>query len=82
MKQMRYDEASLEHNSKELYAYREEYAIVDSFEKNGVINKEEANTWRDLIKRNESICKNDSKNIKSKILTNLDKLNEIRNNRK
>ena len=44
MKQMRYDEASLEHNSKELYAYREEYAIVDSFEKIGVINKEEANT--------------------------------------
>ena len=54
---------------------------MDSFEKNGVINKE-ANTWRDLIKRNESICQNDSKNIKSKILTSLDKLNEIRNNRK
>ena len=44
MKQMRYDEASLEHNSKQLNAYREEYAIVDSFEKNGVINKEEGNT--------------------------------------
>ena len=55
---------------------------MDSFEKIGVINKEEANTWRDLIKRNESICQNDSKNIKSKILTSLDKLNEIRNNRK
>jgi hypothetical protein len=44
MKQMRYEEASLEHNTKELNAYRDEYAIVDSFEKNGVINKEEANT--------------------------------------
>lgn len=44
MKQMRYDEACLEQNRKELNAYREEYGIVDSFEKYGVINKEEANT--------------------------------------
>ena len=82
IKQMRYDEASLQRISKELNAYEEEQGIVDSFEKNGVISKEEANTWRDQIKRNESMCQNDSKEIKHKILTSLDKLNEIRNNRK
>ena len=31
------------------------------------------------IKRNESMCQNDSKELKSKILSSLDKLNEIRN---
>lgn len=44
MKQMRYHEASLDRNSKELNAYKEEHGIVDSFEQNGVISKEEANT--------------------------------------
>ena len=44
MKQMRYDEASLERNSKELNSYKEEHSIVDSFETNGVISKDEANT--------------------------------------
>lgn len=82
IKQMRYEEASLERNSKELDAYKEENSIVDSFEKNGVISKDEGNIWRDQIKRNESLCQNNSKDIKSKILESLDKLNEIRNNRK
>lgn len=79
MKQSYY-EASLLHNSKELNAYKEEHAIVESLEQNDVISKEDANSWRDQIKRNES--QNDSKEIKSKILSSLDKLNEIRNNRK
>ncbi len=82
MKEMRYDEVSLERNSQELNRYKDEHSIVDSFEKNGVISKDEGNTWRDQIKRNESMCQNNSKEIKSKILSSLDKLNEIRNNRK
>lgn len=44
MKQMRYDEASLQRNSQELNAYKEEHSIADLFEKNGVISKDEANT--------------------------------------
>ena len=47
-----------------------------------MISKDEAETWRNQIKRNESMCQNGSKEIKSKILSSLDKLNEIRNNRK
>lgn len=49
--------------------------------KNGLISNNEAKIWRDQIKRNESMCQDDSKEIKSKILKSLDKLNEIRNNR-
>ena len=56
-----------------------EHSIVESLETNGVISKDEAETWRNQIKRNESMCQNDSKEIK---LSSLDKLNEIRNNRK
>lgn len=33
MKEMRYNEASLERNRNELNAYKEEHGIVDSFEK-------------------------------------------------
>jgi len=44
IKQMRYDEAALERNSKELNTYKEEHSIVDSFEKNGVISQDEADT--------------------------------------
>jgi hypothetical protein len=43
IKQMRYYEASLERNWQELNSYKEEHSIVDSFEKNGVISKDEAN---------------------------------------
>lgn len=46
---------------------------MESLEQNDVISKEDANSWRDQIKRNESIWLNDSKEIKS----SLDKLNEI-----
>lgn len=80
-KEMRHHEASLNSNANELNAYKQECDIVDSFEKNGLINKDEAKTWRDQIQRNESICKNDSKEIKSKILGCLDKLNDVRKNR-
>lgn len=55
---------------------------MDSFEKNGVISKHEAKTWINQIKSNESICQNDSKEIKSKILDWLDKLCVIPNKRK
>ena len=44
MKQKRYYEASLLHNSKELNAYKEEHAIVESLEQNDVISKEDANS--------------------------------------
>lgn len=81
IKQMRYDEASMERNSQELSVYKEEQGIVDLFEKQNVISKKEADTRRDQINRNESMGENNSKEIKSKILSSLDKLNEIRNNR-
>jgi hypothetical protein len=44
MKQMRYNDSLLQYNSKELNIYKEESGIVDTFEKNGVINKDEAKT--------------------------------------
>lgn len=42
MKKMRYNEACLERNNKELNGYKEEEGIVDTFEKNNVISQEEA----------------------------------------
>lgn len=50
--------------------------------KNGVISNEDAKTRKQQIKRNESMCQNNSKEIKSKIFSSLKQLNDIRNNRK
>lgn len=80
MRQMRNNEASLVRNHKELSGYKEEVEIVNSLERNHV--RDDANTWRDLIKRNESMCKSDSKELKSKIANCLEELNEIRKNRR
>ena len=82
IKQMRYDEACLSRTGKELDAYKVEHGIVDSFEKDGVISKSEAKTWREQINRNESLCNNESKELKSKILSSLEQLNQIRSNKK
>lgn len=81
IKEMRRQEASLKSNANELKFYKEEKDMVDSFQKNGLINKDEAKMWRDQIQRNESLCQNNSKEIKSKILGSLETLNDIRKNR-
>lgn len=81
IKEMRSQEALLANNNKEIKAYKEENDIVNAFEKNGIIDKEEADAWRNKIKNNEFLCQVNSKEIKSKILDSLDKLNEIRKNK-
>lgn len=81
-KKIRNHESVLMRNKMELDAYKEENIIVEKFEEIGIIDNDEAKAWRDSIKRNESMCQKDSKEINSKILTYLDKLNEIRNNKK
>lgn len=75
VKIMRYNEAALERNFKEGNIYKEEQKIVDVFEKNGIIGNEEASAWRNKLSRNQTMCELENKNITSKILESLDKLN-------
>jgi hypothetical protein len=81
LKEMKSEESSFIKLSKEMGSFNEENQIVDSFEKNGVINSEEANILREQIKNNESLTTIKRDEVKSKILNSIAKLNEIRNNR-
>ena len=80
-KKMRAEEASLVQNNKELNAYKDESKMIDTLEKNGIVSKNDCAIWRNQIKRNESMCQENSKKINSKILESLDKINEMRNNK-
>jgi hypothetical protein len=74
--------AYLTQNKLENQSYLQELNIVDTLYENKYLSKEEATQWRSDIFRNNSMLNQNSNEIKSKILSNLEKLNEIRNNRK
>ena len=69
-------------NSLEATSYSDEVSVVNELVKNKIISTEEGNEWKSYLNRNISLLNQDSKDIKSKILKNLDELNEMRNNRK
>ena len=62
--------------------YSEELSLVDKLKDNHILTNEEAAQWKNDISRNESLLTKNNTEIKSKILSNLSKLEEIRSNRK
>jgi len=74
--------AYLTQNSIESKIYSEELELVDKLTNNNFINKEEADQWKRDISENHSLLNQNTDKLKSKILSNLSKLEEIRKNRK
>jgi len=72
-------ESRLIRNNQEFKFYDEEMFIIKKLEENKIINKIEGDEWRNDIKYNSSMLNQESKTMKSKILSNIEKLNEIRN---
>lgn len=62
--------------------YFEEFSLVDKLKDNHILTNEEDTQWKNDISRNESLLTNNTKDIKSKILSNVSKLEEIRKHRK
>lgn len=73
--------AKLTQINREFSFYTEEFNIVKSLEQNGIINTNEANEWRNQIVQNKSLLQANEVQAKSKILANLEKLREIRQNK-
>jgi len=74
--------AYLMQNNIEGKIYSEELELVEKLSSNKIINKEEAAQWKKDIFENNSLLNQNTEQLKSKILSNLSKLEEIRKNRK
>lgn len=74
--------AQLTQNNIESKLYSEELGLVDKLTTSDIISKDEANQWKEDILKNNSMLNQNTEQIKSKILSNLTKLEEIRKNRK
>lgn len=73
---------SLQRNKEILDYLKREDSFVESLLDHNIINSEEAKAWKDSIKNNVTLTEADSTQLKSDILSNIEKLNEIRKNNK
>lgn len=81
MREHRLKTSHLFQNQTELDFNKAELGIVEKLKANNFITQEEYTNWKSSIEQNNLLINKNNNEIKSSLVSTLEKLNEIRNNR-